>query len=419
MSDTRTSRADPTRHTLRYKVFLGVDIVGSTAFKQPFDASSLEALIASEQRASEWQRAIVTFYETVRLTFFQSWDELQKEIGSEEENSELQPLLFGSPPRVWKTVGDEILFWKQIDHELQLAPLLAAWFAAIDKIRTEFSNKPATKGLDVKATAWTAEFPFRNRTTATGDEDGTDVAASAALLRITDENPRDIIAAYYDASDPHLGAPTGKVDFIGPGIDIGFRIATRSTSKKMAISLDIAYLLSCVGLWFKNSDGKPSASISFPDTLRSGTDHSLRCNAVIQKHWDRIRPFIKNKLSCPVNFSNYRKDDFVTAIGVYFSGTSTLKGALGNVKYPFLWLSTASMATLDSYADTLYIRDGDRKSLGWEELYCFCQKFYDESDRFLHPPLISFDWKRTFSGDEDRVNRYRQMADNIDSRNGL
>lgn len=410
MGNDENSRADDARDRLRYKIFLGVDIVGSTAFKQPFDASTTSALIASEERVYAWQRAIETFYDTARKTFQGEWADLQRALVGADHADVLQALLFGDAPRVWKTIGDEILFWKQIDHELQIVPLLAAWLSAIDAIRKEFGNDPKTKGLDVKATVWSAEFPFRNRATATGDEDGTDADASEQQLKIVDESPDAIIESHYN---PQPGGPTGNVDFIGPGIDVGFRLSARSSSKKMAISLDVAYLLSCVGIWFEAAKSETADTIEFNDEITADKKHSISCNSSLIAQRVQVRDFIRNKLRYPKNFSGRSGDNFMESMKFHFSGSSELKGALGNLKYPFLWISTMSNATLDSYMDSLYIPAPGRKTLEWKRLYCFCQKFYDESSRFLHPPLISFDYTHTFSGEAARVENYQAMLKHI------
>ncbi|WLI88536.1 hypothetical protein Q4S45_17660 [Massilia sp. R2A-15] len=61
-------------------------------------------------------------------------------------------------PELWKTIGDEVLFTKRIDHPVQAGVCLGVWIQTLGELR----EKLRVHKLDVKATAWLADFPVRN-----------------------------------------------------------------------------------------------------------------------------------------------------------------------------------------------------------------------------------------------------------------
>jgi class 3 adenylate cyclase len=106
---------------------------------------------------------------------------------------------------VWKLIGDEIVFSTPLDHWQQPPRCLAAFRAAVAEYRQR--TVAATGGrLDVKCAGWTAGFPVGN-------------------IQV----------------EPHEHLPA---DFIGPGMDIGFRLVKAASPRRMLLSVELAWLLS-------------------------------------------------------------------------------------------------------------------------------------------------------------------------------
>ncbi|MBF0133648.1 MAG: hypothetical protein HQL75_13805 [Magnetococcales bacterium] len=164
------------------RLFLSVDVVGSTAYKQRW--------ISAEVNES-W------------IVFFRSFfDEFHVSFCSEiAEVSKIRVLSKTGCPVPWKLLGDEILYAIKIDKGHEVFLYTEAFRKAVmnhrDKI--EQSGKP----VSLKATAWLAGFPVGNSVMST---------------------------------------PMGE-DFIGPLVDIGFRLSKFSSRERMVLSVDLAWYL--------------------------------------------------------------------------------------------------------------------------------------------------------------------------------
>jgi hypothetical protein len=207
----------------RLRLFLSADIIGSTALKQ----SRLGAL-GSDKPSTEasWFTTIQGFYFEAQQLFRREWEELQAEHDS--------PEYFGEPPKLWKTIGDEVLFTKLITDHRQLAITIQCWVKALEGIR-RFLTRESSR-LGVKSTAWTAGFPFRNK----------EVVLSGAAFSATEP-----IEDYYRENgiilDGYYQDPVKSdvvIDYVGPSIDTGFRLTGLSTARKFIVSLEVAYILS-------------------------------------------------------------------------------------------------------------------------------------------------------------------------------
>lgn len=102
---------------------------------------------------------------------------------------------------LWKTLGDEIVFSTELSASADVLPCVAAFRSAVAAYRREIRESP---GLDLKCAGWTAGFPVGN-------------------LRV-----------------PLAG---GGEDYIGPGMDIGFRLVKEAPPRRMHLSVELAYLL--------------------------------------------------------------------------------------------------------------------------------------------------------------------------------
>jgi class 3 adenylate cyclase len=133
----------------RLKVFLSADIVGSTALKQSYKDDISDVI---------WPSIIQGFYrnfiEAIDLAWFAAqghvFDTAVRAIKSNRAIERELRDLFGPPPKFWKTIGDEVIFWKEITCETQMATVLAVWLNAVREVR-DFSIASTNQ----KSMVWT------------------------------------------------------------------------------------------------------------------------------------------------------------------------------------------------------------------------------------------------------------------------
>ena len=107
---------------------------------------------------------------------------------------------------VWKYLGDEILLYQEIQGLKQVPAAVLAFHDALGNY-TKILQKKSAGTLSLKGTAWTAGFPVMN-------------------------------AMFFEGKERR-----GARDFIGPSIDLGFRLTKHCETDKLVISVDLAYLL--------------------------------------------------------------------------------------------------------------------------------------------------------------------------------
>lgn len=173
-------------------LFVSFDLVNSTAFKAAHD---------------RWPLVISQFYEiTLR------------------EVRELSPEF-----KLWKFVGDEVLFFRPVSDFAQLAADIRGLFAAIGKVvqHMDATFEEAKNFLSVKGTAWLAKVtyipPGQMREVFQQE------AGAKSLCNIMVEVPHEEAGSV--------------VDFLGPDVDVGFRVAKFSDKKKLVLSANLAKCL--------------------------------------------------------------------------------------------------------------------------------------------------------------------------------
>lgn len=299
----------------RLRLFLSADIVGSTSLKQGrIQIQSVPALEVRQGPA--WFSAIQGFYFEAARALYQVWDKAS-------EGSEDSAELYGSSPIFWKSVGDEVLFIKELTDHRQLTTTLNCWFLAVERMRLFLQRESPT--LNVKCTAWVAGFPYVNREVVIGQR-------TAFSSEIED---------YYTASGDllnrfHAGNPASDiiVDYIGPSIDTGFRIASFASSRKMAVSVDVAYMLSMT------------------------TFHGE-----------------------------------LSQIDIFYDGYNSLKGVMGGASYPMFWLDMSSPDSLEVKEDELNQKQACREKHVKE----FCEAYYGRYSQYVLKPFITDDTGRLFA----------------------
>ncbi|EMJ98310.1 hypothetical protein LEP1GSC193_1255 [Leptospira alstonii serovar Pingchang str. 80-412] len=162
-------------------LFLSVDIVGSTEYKN------------KAQSQNHWLRFFTTFYEEFPITF----------LNQIEANSSLFQNLKLPLQKLWKSLGDELIFECEIKKHQEVQYLVKAFSQAV----FNYSYNIKDKNLSLKGCAWIAGFPVINAM-ITSDSNGNETK-----------------------------------DYIGPQIDIGFRISKFATELKFVISVEVLILL--------------------------------------------------------------------------------------------------------------------------------------------------------------------------------
>uniref|UniRef100_UPI004047CF6F hypothetical protein n=2 Tax=Yoonia sp. TaxID=2212373 RepID=UPI004047CF6F len=191
----------------RVRVFLSVDLVGSTVYKSVQDDNS-------------WIQTFRKFYAEFLSKFkknYVAYCEQHAECASYQEEY----------PSLWKTIGDEAIFVNKVDSLYQLFAYVHAFDVTLHEYQTVLHTNPPTRNLDVKGNGWIASFPFPNQTISKPNFESDSV--DSALPDEDDEREADKKPSDYD--------------FLGSGIDAGFRIARNSTSSFMSLSPVLAVLL--------------------------------------------------------------------------------------------------------------------------------------------------------------------------------
>ena len=191
----------------RLRLFLSIDLVGSTAFKQSRLA---------------WLPAMLNFYRD-----FDALVHAQYRAQRQRTNCPVPP------PEFWKSNGDELLYTCDLTSRDQAIDALNIWLATLNAYRSDLAT--LVEDLDVKSTAWIALFPEPNAEVffrRAGQTYRADIAGDALLLQA---EMRD---QWYAGRRHELTR-----DFVGPSIDTGFRLTSWASPRRLILSADLAYLL--------------------------------------------------------------------------------------------------------------------------------------------------------------------------------
>ena len=142
------------------RVFLSVDIVNSTAFKQAHTSAATgdkknrgDAEEDHVDRAEPWFSPISSFYRGIERKLAEEWSKCLIDVQTLGRSD-------GSPPTLWKASGDEVIYVKQIEDPFHTLLTIRAWMAVVNRHRLEI--KGAFPSLELKASAWLAGFPVNN-----------------------------------------------------------------------------------------------------------------------------------------------------------------------------------------------------------------------------------------------------------------
>lgn len=202
------------------RLFMSVDLVGSTAFK----ASKKHSEPQNGSPSPAWVDEFRTFYKDFPIEVAKAYDLVSKAFGEELlENAD-------DRPRIWKTIGDEIIFCGRVTSVEHTAACVSAFLKALEHYskRLEDDDKP----LRLKGAGWLAAFPAPNISIAvTSDPVAGQPAAGASPSENTEQFELD------------ADLTPSRFDFLGKGIDTGFRIAKNASEDRFVTSVQLGYVL--------------------------------------------------------------------------------------------------------------------------------------------------------------------------------
>lgn len=184
-----------------------MDLVGSTAYKagpgSNVDQSGYPTWVGETRR----------FYTEFPSTLRNRYRQVTLEAKGLSEHM----------PRLWKTIGDEIVFCCRVQSRQHLSCVLHAFTDALDKYGRVLETR--CEQLDVKGTAWLAAFPTPNVTVLVDQNENSEY-----------DLPNEFLEVEADA-EPH------RFDFLGKNIDCGFRLSKFSSADRLTLSVELALAL--------------------------------------------------------------------------------------------------------------------------------------------------------------------------------
>jgi hypothetical protein len=215
-----------------------------------------------------------------------------------------------------------VLFSKVIKSPLDAMASIHALLEVMKEHRKQFSSKPQTRRLNVKGAAWLAGFPINNA----------EIILAARSQLDTAGYLDDPVAENYRLLDAHEVRDSANLylaDYIGPSVDLGFRLREHATPRRLIISADLAWLL-CFG----------HREIAASEQGKS----------------------------------KYSKMPYIG-----YDGRHGLKGILGGEPYPLVWIESDIGNAIDKAEDRLLRRDHPDEAgpalHSVDPLWEFCEAF--------------------------------------------
>lgn len=323
----------------RLRIFLSADIVGSTGLKQVPLAKDKKKLL---DQHTIWFNIIQGFYVEAAQTLADEWNRAHDSWPNQE-------VCFGTAPRLWKTIGDEVLFEKVVTDYRQVSSTLSCWARALERLRTFLKEKDAR--LDVKSTAWLAGFPVVNKEVVLDPGVGGPSLTSQSYF--TESGL--ILNRFYEGEV----IPGLVIDYVGPAIDTGFRLSQYATTRKLVVSVGIAYVLS--------------------KTTKSD-------------------------------------DGLIESFRIMFDQPVAMKGVMGGRQYPVFWIDLSALDSLARREDDLLHVRNDPGGLTVQKVRDYCDAFYNELGSYAFKPFIDNDAEQQIKGKPDWYDDIiHQMASNFQS----
>lgn len=192
----------------RIRLFLSVDLSGSTAFKD-----SPAGVDRDGGATPRWVTVFQRFYTDFPAKYAGNYQRLRNELSGNDQC-----------PTLWKAVGDELIFCGRTTNKRSISVALVSFIQTLHDYRKDIFSE--NTDLNLKGAAWLAAFPEPNRAVQLRKANGGPdlLTASEALEEAADKRPFDY-------------------DFLGKAIDTGFRVASTAKPQRFSLSVQLARLL--------------------------------------------------------------------------------------------------------------------------------------------------------------------------------
>ncbi len=202
----------------KLKIFLSVDVVGSTALKQSGRHFSLPEGAGNplDFDNGDWLHLLMGFYRDFPSKLADAYAEVRDRRKKDSKGT------IGAhtrSPALWKALGDELIFSAELKGDEDAAIHLEALASAINSSVHIWSEGSRKLPVSFKGTAWIAGFPVGN-------------AEIPMTVSETKASVADRIAIGDD-----------RYDYSGPAMDIGFRLSRFATPRRLIISAEVADLV--------------------------------------------------------------------------------------------------------------------------------------------------------------------------------
>ena len=252
-TDTAYSPAD-----YRVRLFLSVDLSGSTAFKNSELGREID-----HGASPKWVKVFQKFYTDFPDLFKNSYSR-NKNANAGEDHC----------PSIWKAVGDELIFCGRVTNKAAVEAALNSFIITLLEYRQLLAVQ--SLGLNVKGAAWLGAFPEPNRAVEVKPRNrgAYFTSATEALEDAADHDPFDF-------------------DFLGKEIDTGFRVAGKAQPERFALSAQLARLLSSMP---KVIATRHEIRVDYPIELKGVTKGIPYPNLYIET-WDHLttKPILENE----------------------------------------------------------------------------------------------------------------------------
>ena len=449
LSEFYKSELEGARLNFKLRLFLSLDFSNSTNYKQSIilppsssQPSNMQTDSCEEDRidvenmlsaTSPWIAPFSYFISQIDRVIDHVWREkvISSLVGTEQA-TECNPETL-LRPKYWKPIGDEVVYQVRLVHPLQVALCLYCWKIVTKEVRKEIIN---SRPLNVKSAAWLAGFPINNSEFVVGvtsddwpfldQKPFLDQQIDFSTSNYNTEIIHHILPILYRLDRKFFAKLTKKllklpeekteddtedwteddiesyrnfarrlqykqIDFLGPQMDTGFRIADKSTPKKMMISADVAYILSILlageiidsdEQTTSNSNREQPKEESLEKSEKSatiedstgGVDKDGDKNSQEQNATDKntiyfckiIYSQLKNYLNEDTGNSNAQepthkktiKQLITNDLKIYYAGRFPLKGVREGRPYPLFWLNADEENAID-IAENQLLKDNN------------------------------------------------------------
>lgn len=190
-------------------LFLSADLIGSTRFKQSENG---------------WQKLFLTFYRNLPQYIAEETRKFPQEGHSEF--------------RLWKAIGDELIFEVAVINEVQVSRAVRVWLSALTRYESEVLDKD---NLALKGGAFIATFP------------GPDSESTIPRIPDIEDSDKDVVVLNDEALTGLRDNSKFLYDYFGPSIDTGFRVYGSASRRYFPMTIEVAWAMAHAAQTAKNN----------------------------------------------------------------------------------------------------------------------------------------------------------------------